>query len=127
MFPNLPRKCDVTGINARYLDCCLPDYLSGHYGAAEILAIPMHRGITYRDACESAKDTFHNCDPGFFDMANAGTMGENALHALFASLVAGSSHGDIDKPCDFAKYIEADDDTGEVQLYIGLYPETGTD
>ena len=114
------RTCDVESVEARYLGCCLPDYFQGS-GADEVLAVPMHHGITYREAYKACKAEFH-ASTGYFDaVAGSGTLVETALHALFASVLA----EDTDKPADFAKYIEAGDDTDTVFLYIGLFAEQG--
>lgn len=116
-----PRPCDVTGATATYLDCCLPDYFQGG-DYAEILAVPMWHGVTYREAYEAAKDEFH-ASSGYFDnVSGSGTLVETALHGLFAAMLA----EDTDKPADFARYIEPDQEgSGEtVYLYIGIDPTT---
>ena len=115
------RPCDVTSIDARYHDCCLPDYFQGS-DANEVLAIPVWHNITMREAYEAAKDEFH-ASSGYFDaVEGSGTLAEDALHALFASFIA----EDTDKPADFAKYIEPDPEGlgDSVYLYIGLYAES---
>ena len=117
---NTIRQCDVTSINAYYIDCCLPDYFQGS-DADEVLAIPVWSGITMREAYEAAKDEFHTSSGYFDSVASSGTMAEDALHALFASFLSENT----DKPADFAKYIEPDPDgIGEsVYLYLGLNAE----
>lgn len=120
MIQILNRPCDVTGITAEYLDCCLPDYSPGS-NAHEVLAVPMWAGITYREAYDACKDEFHAASGYFDDVAGSGSMAEDALHAMFALMLAEQP----DAPADFARYIEPDDDgTGEtVYLYIGLFAE----
>ncbi len=120
-MPNNIRACDVTSINARYLDCCLPDFFYGG-DAEEVLAVPMWSGVTYREAYEAAKDEFHASSGWFDDVSGSGTMAEEAIHAMFARMLIENP----DKPADFAQYIEKDE-TGDgetVYLYIGLYAES---
>ena len=114
------RTCDVTDMTATYLDCCLPDYFQGS-DADEILAVPMRENITFKEAYEECKDTFHDSN-GYFDyVAGSGDMAENALHALFSGIE------DINKVADFAKYIEDCEDCETVYLYIGLNAESDLD
>jgi hypothetical protein len=99
-------------ISAIYLDCCLPDYFAG--SNSEVLAVPMHYCITYREALEACKETFQSSDVEL-DTQDVLT----ALDDLFALVMA----TDADKPADFARYIEPteDDDDGDtVYLYVGL-------
>ena len=114
------RPCDVTAINAEYLDCCLPDYFQGS-SADEVLAIPVWHNITMREAYEATKDEFHAASGYFDEVSGSGTMAEDAIHALFAAFIA----EDTDKPADFAKYIEPDSDGAHetVYLYIALNAE----
>lgn len=114
------RPCDVTSIRAEYLDCCLSDYFRGSH-AEEVLAVPVHAGITYREAYKESIDTFHTSCGYFDDVAGSGSDAETALHGLFASVLA----EDTDQPADFAKYIEPDPDGihDTVYLYIGLFAE----
>ena len=114
------RPCDVTSIDAQYLDCCLSDYFQGS-NAEEVLAVPVWSGITYKEAYEACKDEFHASCGYFSDVGGSGTMAEDALHALFSGVA------DINAPADFAKYIEPDDGDGcgdSVYLYIGLFAES---
>ena len=117
------RQCDVTSINAVYLDCCLPDYFLGS-DAEEVLAVPMWANITYKEAYDAAKEEFHNASGWFDEVAGSGTDAEEALHALFSGVE------DVNAPADFAKYIEPDsecdgyDGQETVYLYIGLYAES---
>ncbi len=110
------RQCDVTSIEARYIDCCLSDYFLGS-DAEEVLAVPMHAGITYKEAYEACKEEFHNSSGWFDDVDGSGALAEDALHALFSGIE------DTNQPADFAKYIEEDDDDVGymVYLYIGLH------
>ncbi len=112
------RQCDVTSIKARYIDCCFSGYFLGS-NAEEVLAVPMHAGITYKEAYEACKEEFHASSGWFDDVDGSGTLAEEALHALFSGIE------DVNKPADFAKYIEEDeDDVGYmVYLYIGLHAE----
>lgn len=112
------RPCDVTSVRAEYLDCCTSDYFCGS-AAQEVLAVPMWAGITYKEAYEESKDTFHVASGWFDQVAGSGTFVEEALHAMFSVVE------DINAPADFAKYIEPDEDgEGEtVFLYIGLFAE----
>lgn len=115
------RTCDVTAIYAEYIDCCLPGYFLGNTDAEEVLAVPVWAGITYREAYEAAKEEFHASSGYFDDVAGSGTLAEDALHALFASMLA----EDTDAPADFAAGIDQDGDDGEaVYLYIGLHAES---
>lgn len=111
------RACDVTSIEAQYLDCCLCDYFQGS-NAEEVLAVPMWADITFKEAYEAAKDEFHAASGWFDYVAGNGTMAEEALHSLFSGLE------DINAPADFAKYIEDDEDGETVYLYIALRAES---
>ena len=116
------RTCDVTSINANYLDCCLSDYFQGS-NADEVLAVPVWHNITYKEAYEACKDEFHASSGYFDDVAGSGSMAEEALHALFSGIA------DVNQVADFAKYIDPDED-GEnesVYLYIGLNAESDLD
>ena len=116
------RECDVTSINAVYLDCCLSDYFQGS-DADEVLAVPVWHDITYKEAYEAAKDAFH-ASSGYFDgVAGSGTLAEEALHAMFSGI------DEVNRVADFASYIEKDEE-GEnesVYLYIGLYADSDLD
>lgn len=119
-----PKQCDVTSIRAIYRDCCLPGYFQGS-SAPETLAIPVWHAITWKEAYEAAKDEFHTSSGWFDDVAGSGGMAEDALHALFASMLI--EHPD--QIADFAKYIEPDPDgiSESVYLYIDLIPETDSE
>jgi hypothetical protein len=120
MTKQMLKPNEVTSIRAEYLDCCLPDYFPGS-NADEVLAVPVWHGITYREAYNAAKSEFHASSGYFDDVPGSGSMAEDALHAMFASMLA----EDTDRPADFARYIEPDEE-GErelVFLYIGLYAE----
>ena len=112
------RSCDVISVTAEYLDCCLCDYFQGS-NADEVLCVPMHAGITYKEAYEASKDEFHNASGWFDNVSGSGTLVEEALHALFSGIE------DPNKPADFAQYIEDDDDENgdTVYLYIALHAE----
>ncbi len=121
------RPCDVTSIEARYIDCCFvgSGYVLGSSDAEEVLAVPMHAGITYKEAYEACKEEFHNSS-GWFDGVNgSGALAQDALHALFSVLMIHHGSDDSSQPAGFAKYIEEeDDDNGyTVYLYIGLHAE----
>lgn len=108
----------VTSVEARYIDCCLPDYFQGS-NAEEVLAVPMHADITYREAYERCKENFHESSGWFDQVAGSGTFVEDALRALFSTVE------DVNAVADFAKYIDSDDENGEtVYLYIGLHAES---
>lgn len=114
------RQCDVTSVNARYLDCCLSDYFQGS-NAEEVLAVPMWANITYKEAYEQSKDEFHQASGWFDGVAGSGTLAEEALHSLFSGVE------DVDAIADFAKYIEEeneDDCYDTCYLYIGLFAES---
>ena len=117
---NEVRECDVTSVEARYLDCCLPDYFQGS-NAEEVIAVPVWANITYVEAYEATKREFHEASGWYDGVAGSGTLVDEALHAMFASVLA----EDTDKPADFAKYIEeGDGDTCETcYLYVGLFAE----
>ncbi len=122
MTKEVIKPCDVASIHARYLDCCLPCYFQGS-DAEEVLAIPIWKEMTYREAYEAAKEEFHAQDGYFSDIENCGEMAETALHSLFASMLA----EDTDEPADFAQYapsIDDDEQDESVYLYIGLFAET---
>ena len=107
---------EVGSIDAVYLDCCLSDYFQGA-DCYEILAVPVWHEITWREAYEQCKLEFHSASGYFDNVAGSGGMAEEAIHALFATLLA----EDTDTVADFAKYIEPDtDDSESVYLYIGL-------
>jgi hypothetical protein len=116
---------DVIAIDAQYLDCCLPGYFQGT-DAQEVLAIPVDNTITYREAYEACKEEFH-AQSGFFDdVEDCGNMVLEALHCMFAEMLA----EDTDKPMDCVKYApspeEYEEDCGDmVYLYVGLFAETG--
>ncbi len=118
------RQCDVTSIEAVYLDCCLCDYFAGS-NVEEILAIPAYYGMTYKQAYDAAIEEFH-ASSGWFDMVDgSGTLAEEAIHGLFAVMLATEESADM--VADFTSYIEPvdDDDTAEtVYLYIGLRAES---
>lgn len=109
----------VTGIEARYLDCCLCDYFQGS-SAEEVLAIPVFHDTTYKQAYDAAKDVAYDQSGFFDDIEDSGTMLDSAIHALFSGIE------DVNAVADFVKYIEPvdDDDCAEsVYLYIGLFAE----
>ncbi len=112
------KQCDVTSIEARYIDCCLSDYFLGS-NAEEVLAVPMYAGITFKEAHEACKEEFHNSSGWFDDVAGSGALAEDALALLFSGIT------DTSQPADFAKYIEEDedDDGYTVYLYIGLHAQ----
>lgn len=114
------QPCNVTAIQAEYLDCCLSDYFQG-YSGEEVLAVPVWAGITYSEAYSEAKQTFHEQSGYFDDVPDAGNMGDNAIYALFASMLIDNP----DKLADFAQYIEKTDDdcVPDIYLYIGLRAE----
>ncbi len=118
------RPCDVTSIEARYIDCCLSDYFLGS-DAEEVLAVPMHTGITYKEAYEACKKEFHRASGWFDNVDGSGTLAQDALHALFSVLMIHHGSDDSSQPAGFAKYIEDEDDDDDytVYLYIGLYAE----
>ena len=116
---NEVRECDVTRVEARYLDCCLPDYFQGS-NAEEVIAVPVWANITYGEAYDQCKNEFHTSSGWFDGVAGSGTLVEEALHAMFVCMLA----EDTDKPADFAKYIEDDDEGDTVYLYVGLFAES---
>lgn len=108
----------VTGIEAKLLDYCYPDYFGGS-SAEEVLAVPVYRGMTRDDFHRSCKTEF-NASCGFYDdVPDAGTFGEDALRAMVLTLEAG---GFFEQP--FSGAPEVDDDDGECYAYVGLFAET---
>ena len=117
----MKRKCDVTGIEARLLDVCLSDYFQGS-SAPEVLAIPVYSEMTRKEFYEALKHEFHASD-GYFDMADAGNMGELAFHSLVSALHAGGWEENGQSPFRFATSID-EEPTGEnVYAYVGLFAE----
>ena len=114
------RACDVTAIEANYLDCCLPDYFQGSR-AEEVLAVPVHSKITYKEAYEACKDEFHAASGWFDNVAGSGTLAEEALHSLFSGIA------DVNEIADFVDGIEDDEDGESCYLYIGLFAESDLD
>lgn len=115
---------DVTGIELRHHDTCYSDYFQGS-PANEVLAIPVHAGMTYRELMEAMRDEFNSTDGWFSQVAGSGTMFDDASHALMVAAVAGSSHGDVNKPCDEFSDIESDSDgMDSIYAYFGLFAET---
>ena len=118
------RHCDVTTMQAVYMDCCLPDYFNGNTsGAHEILAVPVSSTTTYREAREAIDTEFHASSGWFDQVAGSGGMLDDALVALFKPSI---NH--MDDVADFVNGIEPvdddDNDTAEtVYLYIGLIGE----
>ncbi len=112
------RQCDVTSIETRYIECCLSDYFLGS-NAEEVLAVPMHAGITFKEAYETCKEEFHNSSGWFDDVDGSSALVEDALALLFSGIE------DTNQPADFAKYIEEDKDGCNeiVYLYIGLHAQ----
>ncbi len=106
------RPCNVTGIEARYIDCCLSDYFLGS-DAEEVLAVPVHAGMTCKQAYEACKDEVH-ASSGWVDDVDV-ALAEDALALLFSGM------GDSSQPADFAKHIEEDEDGYTLYLYIGLH------
>ena len=109
---------EVVSINARLLDYCYPDYFQGS-SAEETLAVPVYRGMA-REAFYKVCKTEFNESSGFYDdVADAGTMGEEALRALVLTLEAGGFFED-----SFPHAPEMDSEDGECYAYIGLFAET---
>lgn len=108
------RTCDVNFVVALYHDCCLPEYFAGSE-AEEVLAVPVWRNMTYREALSGARDTFH-ASSGYFDsVSGSGTLVEKALEELFTGVV-------LDEPADFTTDLpENSEDNESVYLYIGLW------
>jgi hypothetical protein len=112
------RECDVTSVDAQYLDCCLSDYFQG-CNAEEVLAVPMYANITYKEAYEACKEEFHQASGWFDGVSGSGTLVEEALHSMFSGVA------DVDAIADFAKYIEEEEDQFDTcYLYIGLFAES---
>ena len=105
---------NVGGITASYIDCCLPDYFNG-CDCYELLAIPVHANITYKETYDALIEEF-NTSSGYFDgvSGSAGLL-EEALNEMFSTIK------DMSEKADFAKYIEDDNENeNSVYLYIAL-------
>lgn len=114
------RQCDVTSINAQLHDVCFPDYFQGS-SAQEVLAIPVHKGMTRDEFHEAAKDDFH-AQTGWFDMAGAGTMGEDAIRGLVLCMEAG---GEFEQSFPYCQPLEEMGDCDETcYAYVGLFAES---
>jgi hypothetical protein len=116
------RACDVTSVEARYHDCCLSDYFQGSH-AQEVLAVPVHAEMTYKEAYEACKDEFHASSGWYDSVAGSGTLVEEALHSMFSGIE------DVNAVADFVNYVEDSDneDSECCYLYIGLFAESDLD
>lgn len=125
---------EVTGINAVYLDCCLPCYFTGS-NADEVLCIPVWKEITYQDIRDSLFHEFFisNENPeldkisGLEKMINI-ALDDFLLHIRTFQNLSGYSHiNTMEERADFAQYASSfyeADDGDSVCLYIGLFAET---
>ena len=114
------KQCDVTSIDAQMLDVCLSDYFQGS-DAEETLAVPIYKGMTREEFYEACKDDFH-AQTGWFDMAGAGTMGEDALRALTLSMQAGGYFEQSFPYCQTLDEMSEEDESS--YAYIGLFAES---
>lgn len=123
-----PQQWQVSSVTAHYLDCCVSDHFQGS-DYPELLAVPVHYGMTYKEAYEAAKNEFHASSGWFDDVSGSGTLVEDALRNLFGATIV----GDVNAEADFVRHLEAPKtdedaepiDAGEtVHLYIGLEPLT---
>ena len=116
------RECDVTSVEARYLDCCLSDYFQG-CDCEEVLAVPVWANMTYKEAYDSCKEEFHSASGWFDSVDGSGTLVEEALHTMFSGIE------DVNAVADFVKYVEETDeeDCECCYLYVGLFAESDLD
>ncbi len=117
-------KYEVTSINAELLDVCLPCYFQGT-NAEEVLAVAVHRDMTREEFYQACINEF-DAQIGWFDMADAGTMGEDAIRATVLAMESGGYFEQSFPYCESLEESE-EDDSGEFSYaYVGLFAESDT-